>query len=153
MIVDDLTESERYAGLRGRFDLAFSYLKRLVQDGDEVAAKALLTSTDVSASVATKPARNARDAGFEYHARHADVHLCLRGEEQMGWRATAAGLAVRRPFVDDSDFGLYEGTPEHFVALSGLRFAIFFPGELHAPFIGQGEVTKVCVKVRLDSLS
>lgn len=150
MIVDDLSACERYAGLRGRFDLAFAYLRRLVADGDEAAAKTLLTAEDVWASVAKRFGRASTNAGFEYHARCADVHLCLCGEEQMGWREDASGLAVRQPFATEKDFGLYEGTPDRFVPLCGHRFAIFFPGELHAPFIGHGEMTKICVKVRLS---
>lgn len=153
MIVDDLSACDRYTGLRGRFDLAFAYLRRFVTDEDEAAAKALLTAADVWASIATKSARAAADAGFEYHARCADVHLCLRGEEQMGWREDGNGLAVRQPFTEEKDFGLYAGTPDQFVRLRGHRFAIFFPGELHAPFIGHGEMTKICVKVRLPLLS
>ena len=41
MIVDDLSACERYAGLRGRFDLAFAYLRRLVADGDEARVRFL----------------------------------------------------------------------------------------------------------------
>ena len=86
------------------------------------------------------------------HEQCAQVHLCWRGEEQIGWRDSNAGLAVRQPYAAARDFGLYDGTPDELVALRGRRFAVFFPGEIHAPWIGEGEMTKVCVKVRLNSL-
>ena len=59
--------------------------------------------------------RKAESAGFEYHEQFADVHLCLRGRERLGWRETAEGLAVRATFKSDDDFGLYEGTPDEFI--------------------------------------
>jgi biofilm protein TabA len=150
MIVDDLVTCSRYAGLRGRFELAFRFLERVVATG-EVPLDLVLAADEVWASVTTKPARAAQDAGFEYHEQCADVHMCLRGFEHMGWCENADGLQVRQSFLPERDFGVYAGTPERFVPLRGSRFVILFPGELHAPFIGEGEITKVCVKVRLPS--
>lgn len=152
MICDHLNASARYAGLGDRFAAAFEYLQRACA-GDFTIGKTILRADAVWAAVIQKPGRAAKAAGFEYHAQFADVHLCLRGRERMGWRENADGLAVRTAFKSDEDFGLYEGTPEEFVPLAGDRFAIFFPGELHAPLIAEGELTKICVKVRCDPTS
>lgn len=152
MICDYLNAAARYAGLGARFAAAFDYLQR-ANAGDFKMGQTILLPDEVWAAVVQKPGRPAAAAGFEYHAQFADVHLCLRGRERMGWRENAAGLAVRSAFKADEDFGLYEGTPEEFVSLAGDRFAIFFPGELHAPLIADGELTKICVKVRCDPLS
>lgn len=144
MICDYLSASARYAGLGARFATAFDYLRHV---GSPATGKTVLIPDEVWASVVTRPGRAAAAAGFEYHERFADVHLCLRGRERLGWRENADGLAVRAAFEIDADSGLYEGTPEEFITLSGDRFAIFFPGELHAPLIADGELTKICVKV------
>ena len=147
MICDYLNASARYSGLGPRFAVAFDYLQR-ANAGDFKVGKTVLIPNEVWASVVQKTGRAAAEAGFEYHAQFTDVHLCLRGRERIGWREGAAGLAVRAAFKPDEDFGLYEGTPDEFVSLCGERFAIFFPGELHAPLIADGELTKICVKVR-----
>ena len=150
MIVDHLDACGRYGRLDGRFDLAFAYLRKVVAEGG-APADVVLAPDEVWSSVVNKPGRSAEGAGFEYHARFADVHLCLRGEERLGWRPDAQGLPVQRAFSEERDFGLYAGTPDHFVPLRGSRFAILFPGELHAPLVADHELTKICVKVRLAS--
>ncbi len=152
MICDHLNASARYAGLGARFAAAFDYLRR-ASAGDFQVGKTVLVPDEVWATVVQKPGRVAAAAGFEYHAQFADVHLCVRGRERLGWRENAAGLAVRKAFAAADDFGLYEGTPDEFLPLAGGRFAIFFPGELHAPLIADGELTKICVKVRCDPTS
>jgi YhcH/YjgK/YiaL family protein len=152
MICDHLKVSERYAGLGARFAAAFHYLQRAAA-GDFSAGKTVIVPDEVWATVVEKPGRVPQAAGFEYHAQFADVHLCLRGRERIGWRENADGLTVRSAFNPADDFGLFAGTPEEFVPLAGARFAIFLPGELHAPLIADGELTKVCVKVRWDSAS
>jgi YhcH/YjgK/YiaL family protein len=152
MISDQLNASVRYAGLGERFTTAFAYLRRAAA-GDFTLGQTILVPDQVWASVVQRPGRAAAAAGFEYHAQFADVHFCLHGRERIGWRRNAEGLALRTAFRPDEDFGLYEGTPEEFVPLWGERFAIFFPGELHAPLIGEGELTKICVKVRCASPS
>ncbi len=150
MICDHIDASARYAGLGARFAAAFQYLQR-ARRGEFALGRTEIVPDDVWASTVRKPGRPAAAAGFEYHARFADVHLCLDGCERLGWCEQADGLAVRKPFNAEEDFGLYEGTPEEFLALSGGRFAVFFPGELHAPLIADGELTKICVKVRCDA--
>jgi YhcH/YjgK/YiaL family protein len=152
MICDYLNASARYTGLGLRFAVAFDYLQQ-ANAGDFKVGKTVLIPDEVWASVVQKPGRVAAAAGFEYHAQFTDVHLCLRGRERMGWREGPAGLAVRAAFKPDEDFGLYEGTPEEFIPMVIGRFVIFFPGELHAPLIADGELTKICVKVRCDPSS
>jgi YhcH/YjgK/YiaL family protein len=124
---------------------------RWVYSGNFTIGKTVIIPNEVLASATRKPGHPAIAAGFEYHAQFADLHLCLRGQERIGWRRNADGLTIRSVFNDDEDFGLYDGTPDEFVPVYDGRFAIFFPGELHSPLIAEGEVTKVCIKIRYDS--
>ncbi|HVU32645.1 MAG TPA: YhcH/YjgK/YiaL family protein [Opitutaceae bacterium] len=150
MICDHLDARARYAGLGDRFAAAFRYLQSACR-GDYALGRTDLVPGEVWASVVRKAGRPPESAGFEFHAQFADVHLCLAGRERLGWREQSAGLAVRRAFDAPADYGTYDGTPDQFLPLAGGRFAIFFPGELHAPLIADGELTKVCVKVRCDA--
>jgi biofilm protein TabA len=150
MICDHLNASGRYVELGTHFATAFAYLRAAVAGNFRV-GKTVLVPDAAWATVVQTPGRAAASAGFEYHARFADVHLCLEGRERIGWSDCVEGRPVRSAFDAEKDAGLYEGTPEDFVSLSGGRFAIFFPGELHAPLIGEGSLTKICVKVRCDS--
>lgn len=147
MIYDHLDASDRYAGLSPGFAAAFAYLRR-ASAGEFALGHTDLVPGEVWASVVRKPGCPAAEAGFEYHAQFADVHLCLEGQERIGWRENADGLAVRAAFNAEEDGGLYDGTPEEFLPLSRRRFAVFFPGELHAPLIARDVIAKVCVKVR-----
>lgn len=152
MITDHIDFIDRYVGLGSRFVVAFEWLKAVQAGGYEL-GKTVLEPDEIWASVIRKEARAAVAAGFEYHRQFADVHLCFRGNERLGWRQTAGGLETKAAFDPAEDFGLYQGTPEFFAPADAGRFVIFFPGELHTPLIGEGELTKVCLKIRIDSFA
>ena len=151
MIYDRLDAAHRYRALGPDFAAVFDRLRDRTSDWP--VGRTEMRANDLWFSVVRKAARSPLNAGFEYHHDFADMHFCLQGVERIGWRESAEGLPVRAPFDASADFGLYDGTPTQFFALTSDRFAIFFPGELHAPLIGEGELTKVCVKIRLNSLA
>ena len=149
VILDNFESANRYRALGPDFAMVLDRLR-------DRSASWPIGQTDfrpdnVWLSVVQKAGRPALNSGFEYHRNFADLHFCLSGAEQIGWRENADGLSVRAAFNPDKDFGLFEGTPTQLATLSGSRFALFFPGELHAPLIGEGELTKICVKIRMST--
>ena len=147
MMIDDLARSDWYRGLGPYFAFVFDRLRD--PQTQWPLGRVEFRANDLWASVVRTPGRGAENAGFEYHRCFADLHLCLEGTERIGWRDSAGGLAVKTAFNPSDDFGLFAGTPREFATLSGGLFAIFFPGELHSPMIGEGELTKICVKIRV----
>lgn len=149
MIYDTLFEINRYRGLSSRFDVAFDYLARAAA-GDYALGRTEIIPGEVWVSVARKVGRAVEQASFEYHERFADVQFCPAGRDEFGWHDGMTGLEPTVPFNAETDNGLLAGPPRQFLPLHGNRFAIFFPREPHAPHIGQNEITRICIKVRID---
>jgi beta-galactosidase beta subunit len=48
------------------------------------------------------------------------------------------------------DVLFYDDAPDMFFQLTNLQFAIFFPEDVHAPMIGEGNIKKMVIKVKID---
>jgi YhcH/YjgK/YiaL family protein len=147
MIFDQLDQLSRYRTLNPRFAAAFDYLSRpgldQLPDG-----KIDLVPGEVWASVVRTEGRPLPER-FEYHRRFADIHICTTGNERIGWIPTSKAPTAEN-FDVERDFGLINATTQDFLPMLADRFAILFPGELHAPLIGEGKLTKITMKVLLD---
>ena len=108
--------------------------------------------------------RDTPDAMWESHRRYADVQVVLEGVERYGW-CEAEAAAVREPYDAQQDVAFHDppgsiGRPGgvRFTLTPG-RFAIFLPGEVHAPCLRPAaarkgaEVVKVVAKVAVDDAS
>jgi YhcH/YjgK/YiaL family protein len=52
-------------------------------------------------------------------------------------------------YNEEKDVQLYLDQPDTFFSLTDHQFVIFFPEDVHAPMIGEGEITKMVIKVRI----
>lgn len=89
------------------------------------------------------------EARYEVHRKYIDVHVPLTAVETIGVVETPPGEP--KEFDDANDFGLFtaKGTPWK---VAPGEFAIFFPGEAHAPGLssdGAKKARKIVIKVRL----
>ena len=49
----------------------------------------------------------------------------------------------------DKDVVFYSDMPDMYFELTDNQFAIFFPEDVHAPMIGEGEIKKLVIKVKI----
>lgn len=105
-----------------------------------------IADPDVFATLSEFDARAPESAIFEWHRRLADIHVNLAGDEALGWAPALDGLVVRTAFDESRDFGTYLGPLKSNVALPQGYFAVFLPGELHAPGLGAGSLRKWVAK-------
>ncbi|XAL99687.1 YhcH/YjgK/YiaL family protein [Phycisphaeraceae bacterium D3-23] len=103
-----------------------------------------------------------RPVVWETHRQFADLQLMVVGEERFGWLPASAGPPVKTPYDPERDVCFYQA-PEvghspapSYLALTPGTFALFLPGDLHAPGLcpmaGTPQpVTKAVVKIRLDA--
>lgn len=89
------------------------------------------------------------DCRFESHRTYIDIQFVFEGEEIMGCEDVDR-LAVRDPYDPAKDIAFYEWPASHSSALVRAgEFAIFHPGDGHAPGIraGAAHVRKIVMKV------
>ena len=147
MVLDRLDNAALYAGLHPRLAQAFDFLRstdlaRLPLGRHTIAGDELFAITQ---EYRTRPA----DEGFwESHRRFIDVQVVVAGKERMGY-ANLATLAVRKPYDEEKDLIVFDGTGDFFTVSAGM-FTIFTPHDAHMPCLAVGEpatVRKVVVKV------
>ncbi len=148
MIYDTLPHVDAYCGLHPRLFKALTLLRdtdfsQLADGTYEVEGRDLFYFLQTYETKEENPTPEA-------HKLYADIMLMLSGEEVVGvapleW-VTDTG---DRP---EGDIRFYRGETVP-ILLKKDRFAVFFPGDAHAPGIAPGKpetVRKCVVKVRLD---
>lgn len=86
---------------------------------------------------------------FECHDKHIDIQLCIKGNEQMAWRPRSTCTQQKGEYNTEKDVLFFSDAPDTFFDLKDNQFAIFFPEDVHAAMIGEGEIKKLVIKVKI----
>lgn len=150
MIIDILSTAEKYFCVHPLFEQAFEYIKSLNLDTLE-AGKYEIDSDQLRAIVSNKSGMTAAEsaAKFECHDKHIDIQLCIKGKEQIGWKPRNACTQQKDEYNVEKDVVFYNDAPDMYFQLTNNQFAIFFPEDVHAPMIGEGEIKKLVIKVKI----
>ena len=150
MIIDTLKNASKYYNIHPLFAMAFEYIHhtnlvnvepgRYEIDGDDLKA---IISDKKGMALAESTAK------FECHNKHIDIQLCIKGVEQLGWKPREKCLLENGDYNPEKDVQLYHDEPDMFFHLTDGQFAIFFPEDVHAPMIGDGDIKKLVIKVKI----
>ncbi|HEX6333121.1 MAG TPA: YhcH/YjgK/YiaL family protein, partial [Flavisolibacter sp.] len=70
------------------------------------------------------------------------------GSEALGWKPRSSCFEPMG-YNEEKDVTFFNDTPDTYFNLREGQFAIFFPGDVHAPGIGEGIIRKLVIKVKL----
>ena len=150
MIIDSLSNAKEYFCVHPLFAQAFEYI--LSQDIETIEpGKYEINGDQLKAIVSNKPGKTKEEstAKFECHDKHIDIQLCIKGKEKIGWKPRSACVQQKGEFNPEKDVSFYNDAPEMYFQLRGNQFAIFFPEDVHAPMIGEGDIKKMVIKVKI----
>ncbi len=150
MIIDNLKNAEKYYCLHPLFEKAFEFIHSQDLDNIEV-GKYEIDGDRLKAIVSNKAGMTASEsaAKFECHDKHIDIQLCINGVEQLGWRPRDTCSQQKGEYNPEKDVVFYNDAPDMHFSLTNGQFAIFFPEDVHSPMIGEGEIKKMVVKVKI----
>lgn len=148
MIIDTIDNAHRYHDVHPLFARAFEFIRRdltTAPDGKGDIAEGL------KSIISTAPGKTAETslAKFECHNRNIDIQYCISGVETIGWRPRGACTRPNGDFNEEKDVQFYHDAPHTFFQLQPGQFAVFFPEDVHAPMIGEGEIRKLVIKVSI----
>ena len=149
MIIDTIQNASRYFSVHPLFEKAFEYINQNdlanTPDGKSDIAEGL------KAIISNAPGKTAETslAKFECHNKNIDIQLCVNGVETIGWKPREKCVTPNGEYNDEKDVQFFGDAPDTFFTLTNGQFAIFFPEDVHAPMIGEGEITKMVIKVRI----
>ena len=147
MIIDALSNAEKYIHLHPRFAKAFEFIKSQNLQAMEV-GKYSIDGADLHAAVSEKEGVKKEDAKFEAHDQFIDIQVCPKGHETLGWTPRHKCTDIKVPYNPEKDVTFFNGTPDTYFQLHEGQFAIFYPEDVHAPMIGEGLVKKLVLKVK-----
>jgi biofilm protein TabA len=148
MIVDTLSNADKYTGLHRNFSKAFQFIKKTDLAGIQP-GKYPIEGDELHASVSLKDGVKDSEAKFEAHNHYIDIQVCPSGSEKMGWKPRSRCADPKTAYDSEKDVTFYNDKPETYFELHEGEFVIFFPEDVHAPMIGEGPIKKLVVKVRL----
>jgi YhcH/YjgK/YiaL family protein len=149
MIIDTFNNASKYFSVHPLFAKAFEY----IQQTD--LANAVEGKTDIADGLksifSNSPGKTkeASLAKFECHNQNIDIQVCIKGEETIGWKPREKCVTPNGAYNAEKDVQFYNDAPDTFFRLNDGQFAIFFPEDVHAPMIGEGQIKKLVIKVRI----
>jgi YhcH/YjgK/YiaL family protein len=150
MIVDTIKNASKYFNVHPLFAKAFEYISKTNLDTIEM-GKYEIDGDNLKAIFSNKKGMTAAEsiAKFECHNKHIDIQLCIKGAEQMGWKPREKCKVENGGYNPEKDVQLYTDAPDMYFQLTDGQFAIFFPEDVHAPMIGDAEIKKLVIKVKI----
>ena len=150
MVIDKLSEINKYACLHPRFAKAIDYIvtnNLLIAEPGTV----LVDGEDIKAIIMEGNCVPKEEslAGFECHNTYIDIQIVLKGKETVGWRSRKNSREPKGEYSEEKDVLFYADAPTLFFELQAGMFSIYFPEDVHAPMIGEGPIKKVVMKVRV----
>ncbi|MDR2814831.1 MAG: YhcH/YjgK/YiaL family protein [Prevotellaceae bacterium] len=145
MIIDHITNAKKYFSLNPRFEKAFGFLinndlSKLEERKYEIDGAEVYATFMVRQGLAPEAAKH------EAHNRYIDIQACVSGSETFGWSFRPDCKNVKVEYNPEKDIIFYADKPDSYVEIKPGQFAVFFPEDVHAPLIGNGEIKKVVVK-------
>ena len=148
MIIDNLSNSSRYAGLHPNLAKGFEWLQ--AQDLSTLAVgKYEIDGKNVHVAVSEKDGTAKEAAKFEAHELYADIQLSLTDGEVYGWKARKNIQNPMGEYNAEKDVTFFNDEPSTYFTLNDRQFAIFYPEDVHKSNIGEGPIRKLVVKVKL----
>ncbi|MFN0170279.1 MAG: YhcH/YjgK/YiaL family protein [Bryobacteraceae bacterium] len=145
MIIDTIGNAKLYYGCHPLFEQAFEFL-RSAGNGDDLSARTEIDGTNLYVLKVSGAGKGKDKTALEAHRKYIDIQYSAMGKDIIGWKPIAEGDAGRG-YDPEKDIEFYDQQPEQWLDVREGVFAIFFPGDAHAPMATLEQITKLVVKV------
>jgi biofilm protein TabA len=150
MIIDTIANASAYLNLHPLFEKAFAYINstdllNIPVGKYEIGEGLLAIFSDKNGVTAAESS-----AKFECHNNNIDIQVCIRGNEQIGWKPRSTCITQKGNYNPEKDVLFYDDAPDMFFQLKDQQFAIFYPEDVHAPMINVDDqsIRKLVIKVK-----
>jgi YhcH/YjgK/YiaL family protein len=148
MILDKLSESDRYAALHPDFARSFEFLAK-TNLGSLPAGRHDIEGDRVYVLIQHENGKGRNAARLEAHRAYIDIQYTFEGMEEVGWSPLDACRPPSGGFDEAKDIGFFDDDrPSTWLSVPPGLFAVFFPEDAHAPLAGRGLLKKAIVKIR-----
>lgn len=149
MIIDTLNNASKYTGLNPLFAKAFDFINQNDIATLENGVIQIEDGLKVIVSTANGKTAEASLAKFECHDKNIDIQVCVKGLETIAWKPREKCVTPNGDYNPEKDVRFFNDTPDMYFQLTDGQFGIFYPEDVHAPMIGDGEIKKLVFKVKI----
>lgn len=149
MIVDSLKNSGKYNSLHPLFVKAFDFISHKDLFNIENGTFQIAEGLKLIVSNGQGKTKEASLEKFECHDKNIDIQLCVNGLETIAWKPREKCEIPKGDYNSEKDVRFYNDEPDMYFQLTNNQFAIFYPEDVHAPMIGNGEIKKLVFKVKI----
>lgn len=149
MIIDTLNNASKYTSLNPLFAKAFDFINQNDIATLENGVIQIEDGLKVIVSTANAKTAEASLAKFECHDKNIDIQVCVKGLETIAWKPREKCVTPNGDYNPEKDVRFFNDAPDMYFQLTDGQFAIFFPEDVHAPMIGDGEIKKLVFKVKI----
>lgn len=146
MIIDTIQNARLYHGAHPLLDTVLDMLaERFAAPFSE--GRVEISGGDLYLIGSHGQGKGAEEANLEAHRTHIDLHLLLEGDEAIGWRPADECARTVSQYDAEKDVMVFGDRPLVWLPMSPGSFAVFHPGDAHAPMVSQGVVRKIVFKI------
>ena len=149
MIIDTLNNASKYTSLNPLFAKAFDFINQNDVATLENGVIQIEDGLKVIVSTANGKTAEASLAKFECHDKNIDIQVCVNGLETIAWKPREKCESPNGDYNSEKDVRFFNYTPDMYFQLTDGQFGIFYPEDVHAPMIGEGEIKKLVFKVKI----
>jgi YhcH/YjgK/YiaL family protein len=149
MIIDTLNNASKYTSLNPLFAKAFDFINQNDVATLENGVIQIEDGLKVIVSTANGKTAEASLAKFECHDKNIDIQVCVKGLETIAWKPREKCVTPNGDYNPEKDVRFFSDAPDMSFQLTDGQFAIFYPEDVHAPMIGDGEIKKLVFKVKI----
>ncbi len=150
MILDSLTNADRYCALHPLFARAFDYLRTTNLAAID-SGRFNIDGENLIAIFSKGAGRERSSAKLECHRRYIDIQYIISGTDEMGWKSLRDCHQPVSEFNNEKDIQFFNDTADAWVAAPTGSFCLFFPSDAHAPLVSSGEIHKVVLKIAVSA--
>ncbi|MCW2118711.1 YhcH/YjgK/YiaL family protein [Flavobacterium sp. 7A] len=148
MIIDSLTNADKYFQLNPNFKTAFDFIAQ--NNVANLPDGITQISESLRVIINTAQANNNTEEAlqfFECHDKHIDIQVCINGPETYAWKPREKCTHPNGDYSSEKDVRFWKDSPDTFFELKNNQFTILYPEDCHASMMGKGEVKKLIFKV------
>jgi YhcH/YjgK/YiaL family protein len=149
MIIDTVVNALKYTSLNPLFAKAFDYINQNDIANLPDGTTAIDEGLKVIVNTASGKTAEASLAKFECHDKNIDIQICVKGLETIAWKPREKCVTPNGEYNPEKDVRFFSDAPDMFFQLTDGQFGIFYPEDVHAPMIGEGEIKKIVIKVKI----
>ena len=150
MILDTLSNIDRYASLHPLFPRAIAFIRST--DLNSLAAGIHpIIEDQLFVIVEEAQGRSRTEAKLECHRKYIDIQLVLEGTDEMGWKPLADCTKPVSDYSTEKDIRFFYDTADSWISTPANAFCIFFPDDAHAPLVSTGKIRKLVFKIAVDA--